>query len=86
MRWRFNEETMGRLTELQRRLATTASRFLARGGHLVYSTCSVLQEENEEQVVAICKSEKMELVGEPFRSLPKQGGMDGFFAAVMRRL
>lgn len=76
---------MGRLMELQRRVATTAAKFLARGGHMVYSTCSILREENEDQVMSIIKSEKMELVGDPFRSLPKQGSMDGFFAAVLRR-
>lgn len=85
MRWRYADETLTRLLELQSRIARTASKFLAPGGNMVYSTCSVLKEENDAQVEKLAEDEKLEIVGEPFRSYPQKGGMDGFFAAVLRR-
>ena len=85
MRWRFSDETLTRLLELQNRVAKTACKFVAPRGRLVYATCSILKEENDDQVARLVKDEKLEIVGEPFRSLPQHGGMDGFFAAVLRR-
>lgn len=85
MRWRYSEEALTRLLELQRRIASTAAKFVVPGGHLVYTTCSILKAENDDQVASLIKSENLELVKEPFRSYPQQGGMDGFFGAVLRK-
>jgi 16S rRNA (cytosine967-C5)-methyltransferase len=48
---------------------------LAPGGKLVYSTCSLEREENEEVVGA--------LAGRTLRRLPGRDAGDGFFAAVI---
>ncbi len=44
-RWRFDEASLVKLATDQRLLATAASRFVRRGGRLVYSTCSIEPEE-----------------------------------------
>jgi 16S rRNA (cytosine967-C5)-methyltransferase len=49
-RWRFGGRSLGPLTGLQKRLLTNGIRSLKRGGTLVYSTCSLEPEENEEVV------------------------------------
>jgi 16S rRNA (cytosine967-C5)-methyltransferase len=47
---RMNEDRIGRLAELQKRLIVNAARQLCVGGLLVYSVCSTEPEEGEEVV------------------------------------
>jgi 16S rRNA (cytosine967-C5)-methyltransferase len=47
VKWRLEEADIGRHARLQLALLSAASRFVAEGGSLVYSTCSVEPEENE---------------------------------------
>jgi 16S rRNA (cytosine967-C5)-methyltransferase len=49
-RWRREEEALPELVALQQRLLATASRLVRPGGTVVYSTCSLLREENEDVV------------------------------------
>jgi 16S rRNA (cytosine967-C5)-methyltransferase len=71
------------------------------GGRLVYATCSILPDENEQVVAAfqsrhpefelrdcsaILAQHKIALAtGAFFRVLPHSHGMDGFFAAVLEK-
>jgi 16S rRNA (cytosine967-C5)-methyltransferase len=50
IKWRLRLEDLGRLSEAQLRMLTTALEALAPGGRLVYATCSLEPEENEEVV------------------------------------
>lgn len=53
---------------------------------MVYTTCSFLREENEEQVKRFCKEYQLKVVGnEFFQSLPESGGMDSFFSVTLER-
>ncbi|GMB80919.1 RsmB/NOP family class I SAM-dependent RNA methyltransferase [Shinella zoogloeoides] len=62
--WRRRPDTKWRLTEknLEERLAqqqealANASAFVRPGGRLLYVTCSILPQENEEQVHGFCKA------------------------------
>lgn len=49
-RWRKEPGQLPGITTLQREMLESVSRCLKPGGVLVYSTCSVLPEENDEQV------------------------------------
>ncbi|KJS01248.1 MAG: 16S rRNA methyltransferase [Peptococcaceae bacterium BRH_c4a] len=55
-RWRKFPEQIPEITILQREMLEEASRCLKPGGILVYSTCSVLPEENQDQVRAFLQS------------------------------
>lgn len=46
-RVRFSEEYLAKCVKMQRKLLAKALRLLKKGGTLVYSTCSVLREEND---------------------------------------
>ncbi|WP_028575230.1 RsmB/NOP family class I SAM-dependent RNA methyltransferase [Desulfonatronovibrio hydrogenovorans] len=47
----WTQDRLGALKALQKSLITSASRLLAPGGRLVYSTCTTNEQENEEQVL-----------------------------------
>ena len=50
MKWRQSPAALAELCDLQQRILQSAARCVAPGGRLVYSTCSVLPEENEAQI------------------------------------
>ncbi len=80
IKWRVHPADLPDLHARQIALLAQARRALAPGGLLVYSTCSLEREENE-QVVATVPGE---LVVETMRRLPGRDPGDGFFAAVIR--
>lgn len=51
-KWRLNEENLAERIEQQEQVLSEAKRFVRRGGYLIYVTCSVFPEENENQVYA----------------------------------
>lgn len=83
MKWRFDPEKLPSLVEEQRMIFEEALKYLKPQGHIVYATCSVLPQENEDQIAYFVEQFKLKLVGEPFATFPRKGGMDGFFGAVM---
>jgi 16S rRNA (cytosine967-C5)-methyltransferase len=50
LRWRLREKNIPRVVALQKELIESAWKLLKPGGRLLYSTCSMLPEENEEVV------------------------------------
>lgn len=50
MKWRLTPEKVAEYVELQTKILESAARCVAPGGRLVYSTCSILPEENEQQI------------------------------------
>ncbi|WP_432784581.1 Ribosomal RNA small subunit methyltransferase B [Oligella sp. MSHR50489EDL] len=50
MKWRQSPEALAEIKDLQQSILQSAARCVAPGGRLVYSTCSILPEENEQQV------------------------------------
>lgn len=49
-KWRLSEKALEERLAEQEAAIGTASKFVRRGGYLIYATCSVLPEENEQQV------------------------------------
>lgn len=50
LRWRLREKNIPKVVTLQKELIESAWKLLKPGGRLLYSTCSMLPEENEEVV------------------------------------
>lgn len=84
------------LAALQARLLDAAWPMLARGGRLIYATCSVLKDENERQIDAFLArtSDAAAVVlpeafgqasGAGRQRLPGDGGGDGFFHAALEK-
>ena len=91
LRWNLSPKSLSRLVALQRELLSAAAKNLKRGGVLVYSTCSILPEENEKQVQWFLEENPdyiVECAGEddPFiRNLPCCPFYDGGFGAMLIR-
>lgn len=86
MKWKLTPETFTRLVEEQRTIFHSALKFLHPKGKIVYATCSVIPEENEQQVSYFIKKYDLKLVEPPFLSFPKDGEMDGFFCATLAKI
>ncbi|WP_143160999.1 class I SAM-dependent methyltransferase [Pollutimonas bauzanensis] len=52
LKWRQHPESLQELQDMQASILRQAARCVAPGGRLVYATCSVLPEENEDQISA----------------------------------
>ena len=52
LKWRFDEGELQRVNAVQRNVLRAAARLVKPGGRLVYSTCSLLAEENQAVVEA----------------------------------
>ena len=100
-RGQFSREYLDRTVKMQKTLLDKAIRLLKPGHELVYSTCSVLREENEEVVAAALKKGGVQLVpidtaafeGVPLLPTDMPGVMcvcpdewyEGFFVAKMKK-
>ncbi len=85
LRWRLKAEEIKRLVALQAELLAAGARLVKPGGRLIYSTCSVLPEENEELVREFSKKDKrfkLEAAG-PFLPQAYQAAVteEGYFKA-----
>ena len=73
------------LAAQQRRLLANLLPSLAPGGVLVYSTCSIEPEENQELVAAACAGQDEYARGAIHMQRPGDDDMDGAFACAIRR-
>jgi len=53
IKWRVTKDDLNRLPEIQRRILANALSLLAPGGRLIYATCSLEPEENEQIVESV---------------------------------
>jgi 16S rRNA (cytosine967-C5)-methyltransferase len=84
VRWRVQPEEITRLSQAQSALLASAVSELKPGGVLVYSTCSLEPEENE-QVVQEFLAERAGFELENERQLlPFMEGVDGAYVAKFR--
>lgn len=80
IKWKLKEADLAELARRQSALLANARAALAPGGLLVYSTCSLEPEENEQVVAAV----PPDLVASALRRLPGRDPGDGFYAAVIK--
>jgi 16S rRNA (cytosine967-C5)-methyltransferase len=97
LRYYLNSNDLGDLSSKQLKILANASKLVKRGGLLVYSTCSLEREENEDVADAfLARNISFIKVGpsvppafvtqEGFgRTWPHRDKMDGFFIASFRR-
>ena len=100
LKLRVTEESIMQLTELQEKLLETVCQYVKPGGVLVYSTCSILKDENERQAGRFLKRHpEFEETGLPetiperlrkhqqtgLQLLEHRDGLEGFYLIRMRK-
>jgi 16S rRNA (cytosine967-C5)-methyltransferase len=98
IRYRLAPENIRELSEVQSRILHEAARVVRPGGRLVYSTCSVEREENEEvidkflsahagfsQLTSTPAPPEILLPSGAARTWPHRDDVDGFFIAALGR-
>ncbi|HEX5802599.1 MAG TPA: RsmB/NOP family class I SAM-dependent RNA methyltransferase [Azospira sp.] len=101
LKWRQTPQSVAELVAKQTAILAAAARLVKPGGRLVYATCSLLAEENDEVVGAFLAANPAFVAlpaadilsrqgiafadGEALRLLPHVHGSDGFFALAMER-
>lgn len=58
----FTKELVDRSVKTQKELLTKAAKIVKKGGEIIYSTCSILKEENEEVVKEVIEKENLEII------------------------
>ncbi len=101
VKWRQTPQSLVELNAKQASILAGAARLVKVGGRLIYATCSLLTEENENIVAgflathpdfavvpmkAVLEEQKIALdMGDYLKLMPHLHQTDGFFAAVLER-
>jgi len=99
-KWNITESLVQHYTEKQKNILQFNSQFVKPGGKLVYATCSLFRQENEDIVKSFLSSHHEFILTSPEKILarlnlslkdstitiyPHHYNTDGFFIAVMKR-
>jgi 16S rRNA (cytosine967-C5)-methyltransferase len=84
-RWRFTRDRIEMIKKTQRQILNAMSKHVKPGGRMVYSTCSLEVEENEEMVNAWVRTQKEFRLVKAKRLFPPKSGTDGAYAALLVR-
>ncbi|EPT31280.1 putative ribosomal RNA small subunit methyltransferase B [Toxoplasma gondii TgCatPRC2] len=86
LKWKYSDDKLFDLVALQREIFASALIYMKPNkGRILYSTSSILDEENVHQVKFFCQQHGLVLSEAPFHALPQSKGMDGFFCAILEK-
>ncbi|TNH21160.1 16S rRNA (cytosine(967)-C(5))-methyltransferase RsmB, partial [Testudinibacter sp. TR-2022] len=89
IKWLRREQDIEALSALQQQILTALWARLKVGGTLLYATCSVLKQENQQQIdhflAQHCDAKREAIFGQSsaMQFFPQQQGGDGFFYAKL---
>ena len=86
-KWKLQPEFIDNIKKVQAEVLESYSRIVKPGGQLVYTTCSILPSENDEQIKRFLTTEN----GKEFtfvkdvKILASESGFDGFYMALLQK-
>ena len=84
-KWRLDQAGLNRTLEVQSQILDSAAALVAAGGVLAYATCSMLVQENRDQVDAFLSRTQGWAV-ETEKAWLVHHGTDGFYIAILRHV
>lgn len=84
LKWKFNLPALSALIQEQRKIFQKALDYLRPDGTIVYMTCSILPQENEEQAAYFQTTFNLK-PGSQFQTLSVAGGKDGFYTITFTK-
>jgi len=99
IKWRSSPEDVTKCANLQKIILDNAALYVKKGGSLIYSTCTIMPEENEKVIEEFIAHQRNFMCIHPsdtinsrvvgdlgyFQSYPHRHGTDGFFGALLRK-
>ena len=85
LRWHLTEKQLGHIVKSQAEILNRAEAYVKEGGKLAYMTCSLTQDENEDQVATFLSQHPNYQMILQKRYSPARTGTDGFFICVMKK-
>ncbi|WP_276167223.1 RsmB/NOP family class I SAM-dependent RNA methyltransferase [Zobellia alginiliquefaciens] len=86
-KWKMQPEFLEKITKTQHDIIRSYSKIVKPGGKMVYATCSILPQENNDQVTSFLASEEgkdFSLVKEK-KIFASKSGFDGFYMALLEK-
>lgn len=86
IKWQRNIEDIKKITNIQVKILENCSRYLKKGGELVYSTCSILKQENENTIFNFLKeNDTFDIVENSMTNILPDNEKDGFFICKLKK-
>ncbi len=86
-KWKLEPDFLEKITKTQQEILRSYSKIVKPGGKMVYATCSILPQENNDQVKSFVSSEEgkdFSLVEEK-KIYASKSGFDGFYMALLEK-
>lgn len=84
-KWKLSPAFIDNMKKEQQEILQGYSKMLKPGGQLVYSTCSILPSENQEQIATFLAANLDFSLLKDEKILPSESGFDGFYMALLER-
>lgn len=86
IKWQRKKEDIEEITKIQQKILENCSKYLKKNGVLVYSTCSILKEENEEIISKFLdKNKSFEIAKNSVINIIPDEEKDGFFICKLHK-
>ncbi|MBS9766584.1 MAG: methyltransferase domain-containing protein [Flavobacteriaceae bacterium] len=85
-KWKLQPEFLDNIIKTQQQILNDYSKFVKKGGKLVYATCSILPSENENQIQQFLENNPNFQFVKEQKISAYESGYDGFYMALLERI
>ena len=85
MRWHLTEKQLSHIVKSQTEILGRAEAYVKQDGYLAYITCSLMKDEDEDQIEQFLLAHTNYKIIKQKRYSPARTGTDGFFLCLMQK-